>query len=445
MASRNPINNTAVLRQRRLAESLFSLKDGSVMKQPLLDLDQIQPLIEFFETSFQKNESELYQPVREYCGFAHEADIHEAGVQLVETVADIMRQNIDRQISIDKVIREVSERKGQSINRDALPAAVRQGMFGLFGLVTLLYTVPDSTSTTHISISAPRYPFVAPEKKIIEDFAGPLGELIGSFGQFTPLPRGKESNSTPREWPKAPKSQVLSTSVVNIDVLIKVSKIHVVWSDLLSAHLLFDRTLRTLTLFRFPSFCALNLPQGKEMTLFDRIMDDWSDVEYSNAKANHSLFRETLLSYRLLVGQNPRSRAWFKKETKNIKMLHTSIDPLLIQLCGEKRSLSSLVSDDRIQEQAYYDSNTDFGFYKDRLEELEEYISARKVRNIKELWYDRRDPGQWVLVWVFLIVGGAAVFLSIVQVALAAAQLAYSVPSRSSTLYRGSSEALLRW
>lgn len=157
-------------------------------------------------------------------------------------------------------------------------------------------------------------------------------------------------------------------------------------------------------------------------------MDDWSDLEHTNAKANHSLFRETLLSYRLLLGQNPRSRAWFKKEVKNIRNLHSSIDPLLVQLCGEERSLSTLVDDDRIQEQAFYDSDTDFAFYKERLEELEEYISARKVRNIRELWYDRRDPGQWVLVSVFLIVGGAAVVLSIVQVALAAAQLAFSVP-----------------
>lgn len=240
------------------------------MKQPLLDLHQIQPLIEFFENSLRNDEPDFYQPVLDYCGIANNGDSNDASVRLVESVATIMRQNTDRQISMNKVIHGIRDRRGQTTSTDALPAAVRQGMFRLFGLMTLLYKVPGSISTTHISTSAPRYPLVAPEKKIIEDLAGTLGGLIGSFGRFTPLPRKNESNSVFREWPKTPKSQVLSTSVVNIDVLTQVSKIHIVWSDLLSAHLLFDRTLRTLTLFRFPTFCALNLPREKEMTLFDR-------------------------------------------------------------------------------------------------------------------------------------------------------------------------------
>lgn len=153
------------------------------------------------------------------------------------------------------------------------------------------------------------------------------------------------------------------------------------------------------------------------------MLDDRAFSEAVVAAANRSMLGETLLSYRLLFGQDAVSRAQFMDEEIKRASADGALDQLLVQLCGAKKSISSLVLDDSIREQAFYDSVFDFPFYEPRLQVLQRYTKARKSRDLRDLWHDRRDPAQWVLIWVFLTVGGITILLSVAQVGLAAAQL----------------------
>lgn len=148
------------------------------------------------------------------------------------------------------------------------------------------------------------------------------------------------------------------------------------------------------------------------------------------AHLNQSMFRETLLSYRLLFGQDESSRRLFNSHERAKVEGLGCLDPLLVQLCGEKTSLSQLVDHGAIPEQQSYDSTIDFPFYSGRLEALEHYIRVRKPRTLIDLWHDRRDPEKWVVIWVFLIVGGIKILISILQVGIAAAQLGVAVRQR---------------
>ena len=143
----------------------------------------------------------------------------------------------------------------------------------------------------------------------------------------------------------------------------------------------------------------------------------------ATSKANRLMFREALLTYRLLFGQDTRSRALFNGEERKSASADGNMDLLLLRLCGQKDSVSSEVLDSSISEQAFYDTVVDFPFFGRRLEILERYSQSIKARRLRDLWYDSRDPGQWALVWVFMIVGAIAILLSLVQVGLAAAQL----------------------
>ncbi|KAL8692413.1 MAG: hypothetical protein Q9218_002564 [Villophora microphyllina] len=139
---------------------------------------------------------------------------------------------------------------------------------------------------------------------------------------------------------------------------------------------------------------------------------------------NHrSLFAETLLSYRLLVDQEERSRRLFNNKEIKYASFHGITDQLLIDLCGKAPCLPNLIDDQSVTEQAFYNSVWDFPHYGERLTDLEKYIKAKKPHTIVDLWYDRRDTSQWVLTWVVLMFTAATIVIGIVQIAIGAAQV----------------------
>lgn len=152
-------------------------------------------------------------------------------------------------------------------------------------------------------------------------------------------------------------------------------------------------------------------------------MDDRKFPKSTLADANRSMFREALLTYRLLFGQNFNSRRLFNKKERKRASKDGHIDQWLIRLCSSPKEISKLTGDDTFYEQAFYDSVIDFPHYGPRLEVLQKYVSAKKSRNIKDLWQDRRDPEKWVLIWIVLILTVVTILLSLVQIGLGACQV----------------------
>lgn len=152
-------------------------------------------------------------------------------------------------------------------------------------------------------------------------------------------------------------------------------------------------------------------------------MDIWDEPESTLADANRSMFREALLSYRLLFGQNFDSRSLFRSQEMKRASSNGYTDQLLVRLCGSSDEIGLLTDDDTFYEQPFYDSVIDFPHFGPRLEFLQKYISTRKSGNIKDLWQDRRDPERWVLIWVVLMLTIVTIVLSLVQIGLGACQV----------------------
>lgn len=119
------------------------------------------------------------------------------------------------------------------------------------------------------------------------------------------------------------------------------------WVNTLNLHLEFDQARKTLKVFRYPSFCRL-LYREVDKTLLDRLFaENVADLDETDRRGIQStaadFLREVLLSYRLVFGQDRRSRRAVKQEFVKWKRVWESPegrrdggwDPLLPKLCSE--------------------------------------------------------------------------------------------------------------
>lgn len=145
--------------------------------------------------------------------------------------------------------------------------------------------------------------------------------------------------------------------------------------------------------------------------------------------------REVLLSYRLIFGQNKRSRNLFHtSKAARAKDPSRVLDALLNRLCGERLgSLHSLPSDlwpvscldpnGRLLEHSTYSPVVHFPLLGDRLLALQEFSLRQSPSKIRDLWRDRRNPSQWYTLWAVIVIGGVSLGFQLVQIAITALQL----------------------
>ena len=259
-------------RQRQLEEALFGLSDRSVIRGYSEESAEVRPLMNFLERELQKRRPVYYEPVLKYCGFPTGDLGAQSVVDLVCAVAMALWGNEDKEFNMYMVLGIVRRRNNLPASPDDPPKdpplEVGQGIFSLFGCLTMLYRIPNLPTDT-LLISEPINPLVFFPKKSLDDLLTSIGDLVGIFGEFVPRYKKPKKKSLSDWPPQQPPSIDLSTSLVNAFVLKKIGKLNIVWSDLLSAHLMYYKYTKTLTLFRFPTFCALYYPRAGQRTLFD--------------------------------------------------------------------------------------------------------------------------------------------------------------------------------
>jgi hypothetical protein len=89
------------------------------------------------------------------------------------------------------------------------------------------------------------------------------------------------------------------------------------WVDMLSWHLDYDQATRTLSLFRFPSFCVATLRSRGALYSFASSARNSPDPRASYDEIT-DILNEVLLSFRLLFGQSKSSRAIFRRLHSNV-------------------------------------------------------------------------------------------------------------------------------
>ncbi|KAI9668930.1 MAG: hypothetical protein M1829_005242 [Trizodia sp. TS-e1964] len=242
--------------------------------------------------------------------------------------------------------------------------------------------------------------------------------------------------------PAAHDAAVLFVSTINYHSLRTIGKVRLQWVDSMSCHLKFDSRTRSLSLFRFPTFCALTAIAGGQGALFDEVVravfsaDDEGDRELDGSL---QLSQEILMSYRLLFGQSHASRGLGKTLLREMEG-QADYDRLLVGLCTQPRSsgvvkklpnsfwpVSCRTFDDNLQELDSYTLHDDFPMLGSRLAALQEFNLRQQPSKLRDLWRDRRNPLQWYTFWAVLVVGGLSILLGILQLAVAVVALAQSI------------------
>jgi hypothetical protein len=169
-------------------------------------------------------------------------------------------------------------------------------------------------------------------------------------------------------------------------------------------------------------------------------------------------FRELLLTYRLIFGQNTKSWQLFASEmasrphssfTTRSKgksshshpggVLHLEdADPMLIKLCG--RRYDAIGSEDIYEEihaenvQTYYMPSS-FPFFASRILSLQDNAREQHSHDWKTLWHDHRDESNWWQFWAVLFIGGGTLVLGTLSLAFQIGQL---VIAREQLVQQGS-------
>jgi hypothetical protein len=177
-----------------------------------------------------------------------------------------------------------------------------------------------------------------------------------------------------------------------------------------------------------------------------------------------SLYREILLSYRLLFGQSSKSRKLIHQlldRPRNCSEAHSSqeagdtredqVDPFLKVVCtsplrsgwsflglelgksskpciqGDLFPSSTLNKDKELVESDTYSAQDEFPTFGARLLTLQRYNMRRQPSRFTDLWRDRRNRLQWFTFWAVLWVGGAGIILALLQFVVSVVQMIYAI------------------
>ena len=282
----------------------------------------------------------------------------------------------------------------------------------------------------------------------------PFPTLLRVFGAIIP----RITPPSDMEMHRLRDREFLTVSYLSYHTLSRVCKLNIEWVDTLSFHLDFVEQRRTLKLFAFPSFCYMMYTAESEdpmlCSLFGvarapqvRAPDD-SSASFHNQDVR-DYFREILLSYRLVFGQDKRSWRAFKRAFATngrsradgeksphfgrVKRQNTAIktrdaavdDPLLARLCGhswktEEDLYKSLDADEAPN---HYSPAMDFPILSDKLLRLQRFSKEQHPHDWKLLWTDRRDIRLFYTFWAVLAIGCATIVVALVQAGLTAWQI----------------------
>jgi hypothetical protein len=352
-------------------------------------------------------------------------------IELVSRTCRAIRGLDHRQRSIDDIVTAILQTyptSTESKKEESLHYG-RHVVFAILGCLTQTYSAVTNVTADNLSITP--LSVESSDSQPLEKASRPLRTLLRGFR--LPMIQIEEAKTKTSEF--SLNVHDLNLSSLQTDVGGK--PLDVVWVDDTRAHLHLDEQQGCLMIFRLPAFCLVNsLPectssifhlqvQSRTLTYSqlisnNRIMDDY-DVPVSQSQYQSiAVLHEILTTYRIIFGQSKPSRRLFHKSEKAKACKFGTVDPVLERLCGsEKHHLDCFLIAG--QGQAHHTAN--FPHFGLRLEKLQAYATSRKPTRIREKWKDRRNRAEWAAFWTLLIVGALSILLSIIQIALAAAQL----------------------
>lgn len=238
--------------------------------------------------------------------------------------------------------------------------------------------------------------------------------LLKGFGNLLPT-RSPDLAQLASETSKEASTWLpIVPAEVNAHILSTILRVRIHWVDILALHLDYDQATRTLSFFRFPSFCVATLRSRGAIYSFASSERHSPDPRASYDEVT-DILNETLLSYRLLFGQSKASRDIFRRLHRNSLELSRSGDRLLYNICALSRFEHAAVPNDR----PMYYAEREFPILGERIKLLAKELKAVKPKSWKELLRDRRDTLQYWTFWLVAIIGSTSIILTFIQVVLA--------------------------
>lgn len=157
------------------------------------------------------------------------------------------------------------------------------------------------------------------------------------------------------------------------------------------------------------------------------------------------MYREILLTYRLLFGQSAKARRLLNQHLDNspdgmpdpfIKVCTSPLPSKQWYIWRQEKQpfpgfifpISALDLHGQVQDSDTYSAQDDFPFFGSKLLILQRYNMRQQPKKVQDLWRDHRNPLQWYTFWAVIFVGGAGILLAILQVAIGLVQMYYAIP-----------------
>lgn len=337
------------------------------------------------------------------------------------SVARLLKTRKD--LALVEIVDELDNHNLLKPQLDEERAIPNQVVFAALGWLTMLYDAvshpkPDKLEVTKTSTSSSGYrnPLVTRKycnfKQGFDYIDLPLFSLLGRYGDL--IPEARQYQVLEPGISGALAHEVIKVPTVCFNTLHNMAELKIEWVTSLALHLELDSGKKTLKLFQFPSFCRMMFVKRKN-NILSRLLNDHAARNCEDVRtpdiATEDFFREILLSYRLIFGQDERSWKAFSRmvpiweEQRSRVLWETSwdCDPMLHVLCGKSSSAEDaqrIYDDVNANEPAnYYDPNTQFPFLGKKLVELQGFIMQHQPQNVRSLLNDRRDVAAWYTLW----------------------------------------------
>ncbi|KAM3446483.1 hypothetical protein MY3296_009630 [Beauveria thailandica] len=262
----------------------------------------------------------------------------------------------------------------------------------------------------------------------------PLDELLRAcVGMFSSTSQIQKEDARNRSQDHLERK--IQVSYLNAHVMKTLANMEFIWVDSISAHLDFDPTTPSISIFRCPSFCKLH--QSEESILAHMFLNMDEETEQPSNKFNAQNFVvEMQVTYRLLFRDDSRARKLYTQQERSRAAMtlddyEGTVDPYLDDLCG-KNSPNSWWFSQSVRDS--YDAEADFPIFKDRLKRIQDYMHGIQPNRFMSLWRDRRDLRIWYTIWVVIILGIISLIAQFIALALSAAQLSIAQKSYAAQL-----------
>jgi hypothetical protein len=309
-----------------------------------------------------------------------------------------------------------------------------QMCFHFIGWVTGLFDASPESSTLYLTLQADneepfrrqifRYLAVRSTRVKIDAGRQPLHILFRRFGSI--LPELDKTNRTFPERELEVGTDSINTAYVSLRNMRQALKIKIEWVSTLNQHLEFDQRNNILRVFRLPSLIRLLYRRDGDILLNRLFTEDRRELSVDEVMSPdvRNLLAEVILSLRLIFRDSTRSRMnlfliFSKSKHKLIKDEQEGLDdPLLDIICaGDEKSteLQELYSDIQEGELRKIISASYFPILGPRLLDLQRLSILQNPRSLKNLW---DDSGSWYALWAAVTLGGGALIVGVLQLAI---------------------------